>query len=147
MNKAIIMGRLVRDADIRWSQGEEQLCIARFTLAVDRRYKKSNDEKTADFISCIAFGRIAEFMEKFGHKGVKFVTEGRIQTGSYVNRDGQKVYTTDVVVEQIEFAESKNSSLQNSMVQQDQDQNQSLKEDQNGFMMIPEGIDDELPFN
>ena len=149
MNKAIIMGRLVRDADIRWSQGEEQLCIARFTLAVDRRYKKSNDDKTADFISCIAFGRIAEFMEKFGHKGVKFVTEGRIQTGSYTNRDGQKVYTTDVVVEQIEFAESKNSSLQNSMVQQDQDQDQkqSLKEDQNGFMMIPEGIDDELPFN
>jgi single-strand DNA-binding protein len=149
MNKAIIMGRLVRDADIRWSQGEEQLCIARFTLAVDRRYKKSNDDKTADFISCIAFGRIAEFMEKFGHKGVKFVTEGRIQTGSYTNRDGQKVYTTDIVVEQIEFAESKNSSLQNSMVQQeqDQDQKQSLKEDQNGFMMIPEGIDDELPFN
>lgn len=147
MNKAIIMGRLVRDADIRWSQGEEQLCIARFTLAVDRRYKKSNDDKTADFISCIAFGRIAEFMEKFGHKGVKFVTEGRIQTGSYTNRDGQKVYTTDVVVEQIEFAESKNSSLQNSMVQQDQEQKQSLKEDQNGFMMIPEGIDDELPFN
>lgn len=147
MNKAIIMGRLVRDADIRWSQGEEQLCIARFTLAVDRRYKRSNDEKTADFISCIAFGRIAEFMEKFGHKGVKFVTEGRIQTGSYTNRDGQKVYTTDVVVEQIEFAESKNSSLQNSMVQQDQEQKQSLKEDENGFMMIPEGIDDELPFN
>ena len=147
MNKVILMGRLTRDADIRWSQGEEQLCIARFTLAVDRRFKRNNDEKTADFISCIAFGRIAEFMEKFGHKGVKFVTEGRIQTGSYVNRDGQKVYTTDVVVEQIEFAESKNSSLQNSMVQQDQDQNQSLKEDQNGFMMIPEGIDDELPFN
>lgn len=147
MNKAIIMGRLVRDADIKWSQGEEQLCIARFTLAVDRRFKRNNDEKTADFISCIAFGRIAEFMEKFGHKGVKFVTEGRIQTGSYVNRDGQKVYTTDIVVEQIEFAESKNSSLQNSMVQQDQDQKQSLKEDQNGFMMIPEGIDDELPFN
>jgi single-strand DNA-binding protein len=149
MNKAIIMGRLVRDADIRWSQGEEQLCIARFTLAVDRRYKKSNDDKTADFISCIAFGRIAEFMEKFGHKGVKFVTEGRIQTGSYTNRDGQKVYTTDIVVEQIEFAESKNSSLQNSMVQQeqDQDQKQSLKEDQNGFMMIPDGIDEELPFN
>lgn len=147
MNKAIIMGRLVRDADIKWSQGEEQLCIARFTLAVDRRFKRNNDEKTADFISCIAFGRIAEFMEKFGHKGVKFVTEGRIQTGSYVNRDGQKVYTTDIVVEQIEFAESKNSSLQNSMVQQDQDQKRSLKEDQNGFMMIPEGIDDELPFN
>ena len=147
MNKAIIMGRLVRDTDIRWSQGEEQLCIARFTLAVDRRFKRNNDEKTADFISCIAFGRIAEFMEKFGHKGVKFVTEGRIQTGSYTNRDGQKVYTTDVVVEQIEFAESKNSSLQNSMVQQDQEQKQSLKEDENGFMMIPEGIDDELPFN
>lgn len=147
MNKAIIMGRLVRDADIRWSQGEEQLCIARFTLAVDRRFKRSNDEKTADFISCIAFGKIGEFMEKFGHKGVKFVTEGRIQTGSYTNRDGQKVYTTDVVVEQIEFAESKNSSLQNSMVQQYQEQKQSLKEDENGFMMIPEGIDDELPFN
>ena len=143
MNKAIIMGRLVRDADIRWSQGEEQLCIARFTLAVDRRYKKSNDDKTADFISCIAFGKIGEFMERFGHKGIKFVLEGRIQTGSYTNRDGQKVYTTDVVVEQIEFAESKNSSSQNSAVQQNQEQ----KENESGFMMIPDGIDEELPFN
>jgi single-strand DNA-binding protein len=143
MNKVIIMGRLVRDADIRWSQGEEQLCIARFTLAVDRRYKKSNDDKTADFISCIAFGKIGEFMEKFGHKGVKFVLEGRIQTGSYTNRDGQKVYTTDVVVEQMEFAESKNSSSQNSNVQQNQEQ----KENESGFMMIPDGIDEELPFN
>ena len=143
MNKAIIMGRLVRDADIRWSQGEEQLCIARFTLAVDRRYKKSNDDKTADFISCIAFGKIGEFMERFGHKGVKFVLEGRIQTGSYTNRDGQKVYTTDIVVEQIEFAESKNSSSQNSAVQQNQEQ----KENESGFMMIPDGIDEELPFN
>jgi len=143
MNKTIIMGRLVRDADIRWSQGEEQLCIARFTLAVDRRYKKSNDDKTADFISCIAFGKIGEFMERFGHKGIKFVLEGRIQTGSYTNRDGQKVYTTDVVVEQIEFAESKNSSSQNSAVQQNQEQ----KENESGFMMIPDGIDEELPFN
>lgn len=143
MNKAIIMGRLVRDADIRWSQGEEQLCIARFTLAVDRRFKRNNDEKTADFISCIAFGKIGEFMERFGHKGVKFVLEGRIQTGSYTNRDGQKVYTTDIVVEQIEFAESKNSSLQNSAVQQNQEQ----KENESGFMMIPDGIDEELPFN
>ena len=99
MNKVILMGRLTRDAEIRYSQGDNSLAIARFSLAVDRRYKKDSEEQTADFISCVAFGKTGEFLEKFGHKGTKFVIEGRIQTGSYTNKDGQKVYTTDVVVE------------------------------------------------
>ena len=110
MNKVILMGRITRDAEIRYTQGEKSTAIARFSLAVDRRFKKDNDEQNTDFISCIAFGKIAEFLEKFGRKGTKFVVDGRIQTGSYNNKDGQKVYTTDVVVENIEFAESKNSS-------------------------------------
>ena len=106
MNKVILMGRITRDAEIRYTQGEKSTAIARFSLAVDRRFKKDNDEQNTDFISCIAFGKIAEFLEKFGRKGTKFVVDGRIQTGSYNNKDGQKVYTTDVVVENIEFAES-----------------------------------------
>ena len=107
MNKVILMGRLTRDAEIRYSQGETTTAIARFSLAVDRRFNRNNDEQSADFINCVAFGRIAEFLERFGKKGTKFVLEGRIQTGSYTNKDGQKVYTTDVVAENIEFAESK----------------------------------------
>ena len=111
MNKVILMGRITRDAEIRYTQGEKSTAIARFSLAVERRFKRDNDEQqNTDFISCIAFGKIAEFLEKFGRKGTKFVVDGRIQTGSYNNKEGQKVYTTDVVVENIEFAESKNSS-------------------------------------
>ena len=111
MNKVILMGRLTRDAEIRYSQGESATAIARFSLAVDRRFSRNNgDEQSADFINCVAFGKTAEFLERFGRKGTKFLVEGRIQTGSYTNKDGQKVYTTDVVVEQVEFAESKNSA-------------------------------------
>lgn len=145
MNKVILMGRITRDAEIRYTQGEKSTAIARFSLAVDRRFKKDNDEQNTDFISCIAFGRGAEFLEKFGRKGTKFVVEGRIQTGSYNNKDGQKVYTTDVVVENIEFAESKNSSGSGGSTNQPAPAPSSSAGD--GFMNIPDGIDEELPFN
>jgi len=139
MNKAIIIGRMTRRADIRYTQGENQTCIARFTLAVNRKFAKEG-EKSADFISCIAFGKIAEFLERYGDKGIKFVVEGRIQTGSYTNKDGRTVYTTDVVVEQVEFAESKSSNAA------DQNQPRNIPPEE-GFMEIPEGIEEELPFN
>ena len=138
MNKAIIIGRMTRRADIRYTQGENQTCIARFTLAVNRKFAKEG-EKSADFISCIAFGKIAEFLERYGDKGIKFVVEGRIQTGSYTNKDGRTVYTTDVVVEQVEFAESKSSNAA-------ADQNRNIPPEE-GFMEIPEGIEEEIPFN
>lgn len=142
MNKAILIGRMVRDAEIRWGQGENQTCIARFTLAVNRKYARQG-EKDADFISCIAFGKTAEFLERYGHKGIKFVVEGRIQTGSYTNREGQKVYTTDVVVESIEFGESKSAAVSNNT----NNDNMQQQTDDNGFMLIPEGLEEELPFN
>ena len=145
MNKVILMGRITRDAEIRYTQGEKSTAIARFSLAVDRRFKKDNDEQNTDFISCIAFGKIAEFLEKFGRKGTKFVVDGRIQTGSYNNKDGQKVYTTDVVVENIEFAESKNSSGSGGSTNQPAPAPSSSAGA--GFMNIPDGIDEELPFN
>lgn len=145
MNKVILMGRITRDAEIRYTQGEKSTAIARFSLAVDRRFKRDNDEQNTDFISCMAFGKIAEFLEKFGRKGTKFVVEGRIQTGSYNNKDGQKVYTTDVVVENIEFAESKNSSGSGGSTNQPAPAPSSSAGD--GFMNIPDGIDEELPFN
>lgn len=146
MNKVILMGRITRDAEIRYTQGEKSTAIARFSLAVDRRFKKDNDEQNTDFISCIAFGKIAEFLEKFGRKGTKFVADGRIQTGSYNNKDGQKVYTTDVVVENIEFAESKNSSGSGGSTNQPAPAPSSSSAG-DGFMNIPDGIDEELPFN
>ena len=146
MNKVILMGRITRDAEIRYTQGEKSTAIARFSLAVDRRFKKDNDEQNTDFISCIAFGKIAEFLEKFGRKGTKFVVDGRIQTGSYNNKDGQKVYTTDVVVENIEFAESKNSSGSGGSTNQPAPAPSSSSAG-DGFMSIPDGIDEELPFN
>ena len=111
MNKVILMGRLTRDPEIRYAQ-DNSLPVARFTLAVDRRFKRDNSQQTADFINCVAFGKTAEFLEKYARKGTKFVVEGRIQTGSYTNKDGQKVYTTDVVCENVEFAESKKWNLQ-----------------------------------
>ena len=135
------MGRLTRDAEIRRSQGENPTTIARYTLAVDRRFKREN-EQTADFISCVAFGRNAEFAEKYLHQGTKIAVTGRIQTGSYTNKDGQKVYTTDVVVEEQEFAESKATSQQNQ-----QANNNAPVTDSDGFMNIPDGVDEELPFN
>ena len=110
MNRVILMGRLTRDTEIRYAQGDKSLAIARFTLAVDRRHSNNTEGQSADFISCISFGKIAEFFERFGCKGTKFVVEGRIQTGSYTNKDGQKVYTTDVVVENAEFAEPKSGN-------------------------------------
>ena len=146
MNKVILMGRLTRDPEVRYSQGDASTAIARFSLAVDRRFKREGEDQTADFINCVAFGRPAEFMERYARKGTKFVVEGRIQTGSYTNKDGQKVYTTDVVVENIEFAESKSSDNNNGgYVPADRPSPSGAAGD--GFMNIPDGIDEELPFN
>ena len=148
MNKVILMGRLTRDAEIRYSQGENSTAIARFTLAVDRRFHRDNEEQTADFISCVAFGKTAEFLEKFGKKGTKFVLEGRIQTGSYTNKDGQRVYTTEVVVEEQEFAESKASAENNGggYQQAAPSRPEPTQAAGDGFMNIPDAIDEELPF-
>lgn len=140
MNKVILMGRLTRDPEVRYSQGEQSTAIARYTIAVDRRFKKEGDQ-TADFIGCVAFGKLGEFAEKYLRKGTKVVVTGRIQTGSYTNKDGQKVYTMDVVVEECEFAESKKSSDDNAPASAPEPSNG------NGFMNIPDGIDEELPFN
>lgn len=142
MNKVILMGRLTRDPEVRYTQGDNASVVARFSLAIDRRFKKDG-EQTADFISCVAFGKTSEFIEKYGRKGTKFVVEGRIQTGSYTNKDGQKVYTTDVVVEQVEFAESKASADGNTT---NNTSNSNTPTD-TSFMDIPDGIDEELPFN
>ena len=113
MNKVVLMGRLTRDPEVRYSQGENALAIARYTLAVDRRFKRDG-EQTADFINCVVFGKSAEFTERYFRQGMRVVVCGRIQTGSYTNRDGVKVYTTEVVVEEQEFAESKNASSANT---------------------------------
>ena len=139
MNKCVLMGRLTRDPEVRMSG---DTAVARFSLAVDRRFKKDG-EQTADFINCVAFGKTGEFIEKYGRKGTKFVVEGRIQTGSYTNKDGQKVYTTDVVVEQVEFAESKTSADGNTT---NNTANSNAPTD-TSFMDIPDSIDEELPFN
>ncbi|MBQ8007563.1 MAG: single-stranded DNA-binding protein [Lachnospiraceae bacterium] len=136
MNKVVLAGRLTRDPDIRYSQGNNSTCIARFTLAVDRRFKKQN-EQSADFIGCVAFGKTGEFVEKYAKKGMKFDIAGRIQTGSYQNKDGQTVYTTDVVVEEIEFGESKAQNTAKSTEQNTEQEDQ--------FMNVPD--DDALPFN
>ncbi|MDE5780543.1 MAG: single-stranded DNA-binding protein [Lachnospiraceae bacterium] len=145
MNKVILMGRLTRDPDVRYSQGEQAMAIARFTLAVDRRFRR--EEQQADFISCVAFARQGEFIEKYAHQGTKLVVEGRIQTGSYTNKDGVKVYTTEVVVENCEFAESKAAAGSNeSSFQTSRPEPVSAAGD--GFMNIPDGVEDEgLPFN
>lgn len=142
MNKIELIGRLTKDVDVRYTQGNN-ICVARYTLAVDRKYKRDN-EPTADFINCIAFGKNGEFAEKYLVKGTKIAVSGRIQTGSYTNKDGNKVYTTDVVVEEQEFCESK--SKQN---QPQEEQKPLFRPDgDEGFMNIPDNIsDDELPFN
>lgn len=149
MNKAILMGRLTRDPEVRYTQGENQMAIARYTLAVDRRFNRSGDENTADFISCVAFGKAGEFAERYFRKGTKIVVTGRIQTGSYTNKDGVKVYTTDVVVEDQEFAESKNSNGGSSDNYSAPANNFSAAPMAagDGFMNIPDEIDEELPFN
>ena len=151
MNKVILMGRLTRDPEVRYSAGENALAIARYTLAVDRRFRRDG-EASADFISCVCFGRSAEFAEKYFRQGLKIVVSGRIQTGSYTNRDGQKVYTTEVVVEDQEFAESKAASdnyaashPQTSAPVSSMPGPGAASAD--GFMNIPDGIDEELPFN
>ena len=136
MNKVILMGRLTKDPDIRYSQGNEPMAIARYSLAVDRRSR----DKGTDFINCVAFGRAAEFAEKYLRKGTKIAVTGRIQTGSYTNRDGQKIYTTDVIIEEQEFAESKAASQQTEVPKPEP------KTDEDGFMQIPDGIEEELPF-
>lgn len=147
MNKVILMGRLTRDPEVRYSQGENATAIARYTLAVDRRFKRDNNEQAADFIGCVAFGKAAEFAEKYLHQGIKIAVTGRIQTGSYTNKDGQKVYTTDVVVEEQEFAESKNASSAGGYQPTPQVAPIPSAAAGDGFMNIPDGIDEELPFN
>lgn len=141
MNKVILMGRLARDPEVRYTTGEKTMAIARYTMAVDRR--TSNEQQTADFISCVVFGRAAEFAEKYLRKGTKILISGRIQTGSYTNKDGAMVYTTDVVVEEQEFAESKHGSRpgENSV-----EGNYTGQQASDGFMNIPDGIEEELPF-
>ena len=138
MNKVILMGRLTRDPEVRYSAGENALAIARYTLAVDRRFRRDG-EASADFISCVCFGRSAEFAEKYFRQGLKIAVTGRIQTGSYTNREGQKVYTTEVVVEDQEFAESKGSS-------EAQGTGQMPTPNGDGFMSVPDD-DTGLPFN
>ena len=133
MNKVILMGRLTRDPDVRYTQGNQSMAVAKFTLAVDRRIKNDNEQQ-ADFINCTAFGKLGEFVEKYLTKGIKIVIEGRWQTGSYTNNDGNKVYTNDCIAESIEFAESKKPDSQQTSQQDD-------------FMNVPEGIEEELPFS
>lgn len=157
MNKVILMGRLTRDPEVRYSQGESPLAIARYSLAVDRRMARNNggDNQTADFINCVAFGKSGEFAERYFRKGTKIVVSGRLQTGSYTNKDGVRVNTVEVVVEDQEFAESKNASggndggynggYNNSFNGGNQAAAPSGAGD--GFMNIPDGIDEELPFN
>ncbi len=147
MNKVILMGRLTRDPEIRYANNENNTCIANYTLAVDRRFKRQGDEQTADFIRCVAMGKNGEFAEKYLHQGIKIVVEGRIQTGSYTNKDGNKVYTTDVVVESHEFAESKAASGQNgNQSSSAPTRPEPVSADSNRFMNIPDSIDEELPF-
>lgn len=148
MNKVILMGRLTRDPEVRYSQNDQSMAIARFTIAVDRRGRRDGNDgqQTADFIGCVAFGRQADFAEKYLRKGTKIAMTGRIQTGSYTRQDGQRVYTTDVVCEEIEFAESKAAAANNGgFVQNDRPAPSNAVGD--GFMNIPDGIDEELPFN
>lgn len=143
MNTAIICGRLTRDPEVRYSQnGQDQMAIARYTVAVDRP-KKNGQDNGADFISCVAFGKRGEFAEKYLRQGMKIIVEGHIQTGSYTNQEGYKVYTTDVIVDATEFAESRRADNQSASAQ-----NTAQDADANGFMHIPDGVDDEgLPFN
>ena len=162
MNKVILMGRLTRDPEVRYTSGDQPMAIARYTLAVDRRQSRNNngDEQTADFINCVAFGRTGEFAEKYLHKGTKIAVTGRIQTGSYTNKDGVKVYTTEVVIDDHEFCESRNAAGEgnnyggNGGTYGSNNNNNGGNRGQaapsgagDGFMNIPDGIDEELPFN
>lgn len=154
MNKVILMGRLTRDPEVRYSTGEKATAVARYTLAVDRRFNRDG-EQSADFISCVAFGRNGEFAEKYLRQGTKIIVTGHIQTGSYVNKDGQKVYTTDVIVEEHEFAESKsqssesasNTEKQTNVAKPNTSDATTPEAVNDNFMNIPDGIDDDIPFN
>ena len=143
LNKVILMGRLTRNPEVRYSQGEKATCVAKYTLAVNRRFHREG-EQDADFINCVAFGKQGEFAEKYLKQGTKIVISGRIQTGSHTNRDGVKVYTTDVVIEEQEFAESKKAAETSSTPQNTQGVKSNPEDD--GFMTIPEGVEEELPF-
>ncbi len=148
MNKAIIMGRLTRDPEVRYSSGERSMAIARYTLAVDRRYRRNSEsgEQTADFIPCVAFDKSGEFAEKYFRQGQRVLVSGRIQTGSYINKDGQKVYTTEIIVEEQEFADSKGGAGMGAQAASTRPSAASASTD--GFMNIPDGVEDEgLPFN
>ena len=150
MNRVILMGRLTRDPEVRYSQGERSMAIARYTLAVDRRGRRNQSqdgsEQTADFIPCVAFDRAGEFAERYFRQGMRVLVSGRIQTGSYINRDGQKVYTTEVIVDDQEFADSKNASSGGDYAPASRPAPSSAIGD--GFMNIPDGVEDEgLPFN
>ena len=144
MNKVILCGRLTKDPEVRYSSGDKQTAIARYNLAVDRRFKSQGEEQTADFINCVVFGRGTEFAENYLHQGTKIIAEGRIQTGSYINKDGKRVYTTDVVVENQEFAESKAAS--NNSYKKENGYKPEPAQAADGFMNIPDAIEDELPF-
>ena len=151
MNKVILMGRLTKNPDIRWTQTSPSSCVARYTLAVNRRFRKEG-EQAADFISCVAFGKVGEFAEKYLRQGIKITVSGRLQTGSYTDREGTRRYTTDVIIEEQEFAESKGSSEKNQMAAvYDPDPaagsypESAPSVDEEGFMSIPEGIQEELP--
>ena len=150
MNKVILMGRLTRDPEVRYSQNDTSMAIARYSLAVDRRFARRNEgsnEQTVDFINCVAFGKSAEFAEKYFRQGMRVLVTGRIQTGSYTNKDGQRVYTTDVVVEDQEFADSKGAAGNNDGGFAPARPSAPAMDAGDGFMNIPEGIDEELPFN
>ena len=149
MKRVVLIGRLTKDPEVRYSQGEAPLAIARYTLAMDRRFNRNNggdNQQTADFIFCVAFGRNGEFAEKYLRKGTKIAVTGRIQTGSYTNREGQTVYTTEVVVEDHEFVESKNNGS-GSDGGYTGNSRPAPSGAGDGFMNIPDGIDEELPFN
>ena len=152
MNKVILVGRLTRDPETRYTQGENPTAIARYTLAVDRRFKRDG-QPDADFIRCVAFGRSGEFADKYFRQGMRVAISGRIQTGSYTNRDGVKVYTTEVIIEDQEFAQNKNEqsapvpSAPAEEAPAPQAQNTAGEDPEEGFMNLPEGVDEELPFN
>ena len=148
MNKLILMGRLTRDPEIRYSQGDSQLAIGKFSIAVDRKFKKQGDTVTADFFNCPAFGKQAEFVEKYLKQGTKIVVIGRIQNDNYTNKEGQKVYSVQVMVEEIEFAESKSAAASNAGSFQNMPMsNTEPMAPEEGFMNIPDGIESTLPFN
>lgn len=146
MNRVILMGRLTRDPEIHYTQGEESIAVSRFALAVDRRFKRDG-EQSADFINCIAFRKIAELAEKYLTQGRMVTVCGHIQTGSYINKDGVKVYTTDVVIDELEFAGSKGDGDGQAPKSQGSKKQAASAPADDGFMNIPDGVDEELPFN